>query len=169
MLEDILRQIRALLQNQLPGKLDQIELERADGVALEDVQSFLIQVGSGNSSKAGVSLDDRQKHPSVIILGESTAATYATLPPSPKRELSHRISIWFADREVAPDSELPQTKLLRYVEAIERVLALDPSLGGKVMNSTIIGHAYPHIARGEFTRRAVLIMEVLERTSTSNY
>ncbi len=30
MLEDILRQIKAILQNRLPAKLDQIELERAE-------------------------------------------------------------------------------------------------------------------------------------------
>ena len=47
MLEDALKQIRALLQNQLPTKLDQIELERADGVTMEDVQSSLIEAPLG--------------------------------------------------------------------------------------------------------------------------
>ena len=166
MLVDILRHLKTTLQNQLPAKLDQIELERADGVTLEDVQSFLIQVGGGNTSKADVRLDARQKYPSVIIWGESTSADNAI---SRRRELSHRISVWIADREVAPDSELPQTRLLHYVEAIERVLTPDPSLGGKAVNSTIVGHAYSHKGREEFTRRAVLIMEVMEWTSTSKY
>ena len=48
MLVDTLRNLKALLQNQLPAKLDQIELERADGVTLEDIQSFFIELGSGS-------------------------------------------------------------------------------------------------------------------------
>lgn len=163
MLEDILRQIRTVLQGQLPAKLDQIELERADGVALEDVQTFLIQEEPG---------DGRHKYPIVTIRGEGTTATNATLPPSIKREFRHRVSIWITDRVVAPDSELSQTKLFRYLEALERILGSDPSLGGKVLNSVVTGHWYTRKEgkqRGEFIKRAVIVMEVLEWSSVNNY
>lgn len=157
MIEDILRQIRALLQNQLPGKLDQIELERADGVILDDVESFLIQGGQK---------DGRTKYPSITILGEATTATNAL---SRRRELRHKISLWVTDRVVAPDSELAQTKLWRYVEAIERVLASDPTLGGKVVDLVITSHEYPLKAEEGFIKKAILVMKVLERPSTGAY
>ncbi|HHT9118255.1 MAG TPA: hypothetical protein ACFYD1_06460 [Candidatus Hypogeohydataceae bacterium YC38] len=154
MLEDILKQIRALLQNQLPAKLDQIELERADGMALEDIQSFLIHE------------DGRHKYPSVTILGEITKAANAL---SRRRELRHEIFIWVTHREVAPDSELPQIRLWRYVEAIERILAFDPTLGGKVMDSDVTNHRYLLKGREGFINVAVLSLEALERPSTDNY
>ncbi|HHT9121002.1 MAG TPA: hypothetical protein ACFYD3_10735 [Candidatus Hypogeohydataceae bacterium YC41] len=158
MLEDIIRHLRALLQNQFPAKLDQIELERADGVTLEDIKSFLVQGGQK---------DSRLKYPSVTILGENTTATNAL---SRHRELKHKISIWITDREVSPDSELSTARLWRYAEALERILASDPTLGGKAVDSVVTGHVY-HQKEGEesFVRRALLIMEVLERPSTSNY
>ncbi|MDI6760221.1 MAG: hypothetical protein QMD05_05305 [Candidatus Brocadiaceae bacterium] len=172
MLEDALKQIRALLQNQLPAKLDQIELERADGVTLEDVQSFLIQVGDSSSTArrqgSGISrhLDARLGYPSVTILGEATSANNAI---SRRRELRHEVSVWITDREVSPDSELAQTKLLYYVEAVERVLASDPTLGGKAVDSMVTSHEYTHERGEEFVRRAILYMRVLERLSTNNY
>lgn len=156
MLEDVVKQIRALLQNQLPGKLDQIELERADGVALEDIQSFLIQPQR----------DGRSRYPSIAILGEATRATNAL---SRRRELRHGISVWFTIREVAPDSEVAQTKLWRYMEAIERVLASDPTLGGKAIDSTVTSHEYSIKKGEEFIRSAALIMQVLERPSVGGY
>lgn len=70
---------------------------------------------------------------------------------------------------MSPDSELGQTKLWRYVEATERVLASDPTLGGRAVDSTVTSHAYHQKGEGEFIRRAILMMEVLERPSTSNY
>lgn len=157
MLEDIVKQIRALLQNQLPAKLDQIELERADGVTLKDVQSFHLQPWD----KGG-----RLSYPNITILGEATNATNAL---SRSRELRHRISVWVTIREVSPDSELGQTKLWRYVEAVERILASDPTLGGKVMDSIITSHEYPLKKGEEFIRSAILIMTVLERPSTGGY
>lgn len=166
MLEDALKQIRALLQNQLPAKLDQIELERADGVALEDVQSFLIQTGGGSTPGR---MDGRHKYPGVTLVGEAINATNAI---SRRRELRHRISIWVTDRVVAPDSELAQTRLLRYMEAVERILAFDPSLGGKAVNSVVTSHWYTRKEGKEgeeFIKRAVLVIEVLERLSTNNY
>ncbi|MEK7241734.1 MAG: hypothetical protein AAB048_03035 [Planctomycetota bacterium] len=156
MLEDALKQIRALLQNQLPAKLDQIELERADGVALEDVYSFHIQSWQK---------DGRQKYPSVNIVGEATTGTNAL---SRRRELRHKISVWIMDRVVSPDSELAQTRLLRYVEAMERVLALDPTLGGKVIDSTVTNHDY-YFKREDFIKRALLTLNVLEWPSTASY
>ncbi|MHC4196930.1 MAG: hypothetical protein ACYSRP_03335 [Planctomycetota bacterium] len=159
MLEDIVRQIRAMLQNQLPAKLDQIELERVDGIALEDIESFFIQPGHK---------DARIKYPNVTIIGE--AATAANVL-SRRRELRHRISIWFTSREVSPGSELPQIKLWRYMEAIERVLAGDPTLVGKALDSVVSKHEYyPHHKKKEvFVSMAILDMEVLERPSASNY
>jgi len=157
MLVDILRNLKALLQNQLPAKLDQIELERADGVALEDIQSFFIQEGHR---------DIHFKYPAIAILGETTSANNAI---SRRRELRHEISVWITDREVSPDSELAQTKLLHYVEAVERVLASDPSLGGKAVDSMVTSHEYSHERGKEFVRRAILYMRVLERLSTNNY
>ncbi|MBI5125266.1 MAG: hypothetical protein HZA70_03445, partial [Planctomycetes bacterium] len=106
MLEDILRQVRTVPQNRLPAKLDQIELERADGVTLDDVQYFYLQRGHK---------DGRHNYPNITILGEAATCTNASLPPSPRRELRHRISIWVTDRVVSPDSELAQTRLLRYM------------------------------------------------------
>ncbi|MDO8136894.1 MAG: hypothetical protein Q6354_04565, partial [Candidatus Brocadiales bacterium] len=150
MLEDILRQIRTLLQNQLPGKLDQIELERADGVTLEDIQSFFTQPQR----------DGRVRYPSITIIGEAATATNAL---SRRRELRHKISVWVTSREVSPDSELAQTKLRRYVEAIERILASDPTQGGIAIDSVISSHVYPFKGEEEFIRRAVLIIEVMER------
>ncbi|MFQ5957663.1 MAG: hypothetical protein ACE5KK_07815 [Candidatus Brocadiales bacterium] len=157
MLEDIVRQIRALLQNQLPAKLDQIELERADGVALEDVQSFFIQPGH---------IDARIKYPNITIIGEATIAANAL---SRRRELRHGVSIWVTLREVSPDSDIARTKLRRYVEAIERVIAGDPTLGGKAVNSTVSRHGYLTRKEGIFIKKAVLAIEVLERPSTSSY
>ncbi|MBI4555675.1 MAG: hypothetical protein HY715_08505 [Planctomycetes bacterium] len=159
MLEDIVKQIRAVLQNQLPGKLDQIELERADGVTLDDIQYFYLQGGHK---------DGRHNYPNIIILGEAATCTNATLPPYPKRELRHRVSIWVADRVVSPDSELAQTRLLRYVEAVERVLALNPTLGGKAIDSTVANHDY-YFKREDFVKRALLTLNVLERPSTASY
>ncbi len=101
-------------------------------------------------------------------MGGSTTGTNATLPPSPRRELRHKISIWITDREVSTDSGLPQIRLWRYVEAIERILGSDPTLGGKAVGSMVIGHNYPQ-ERGEFVRFAIITIEVLERPSTSNY
>jgi hypothetical protein len=147
---------RALLQNQLPGKLDQIELERADGVALENIQSFLIQPQR----------DGRIRYPSIAILGEATRATNAL---SRRRELRHGVSVWLTIREVAPDNELAQTKLWRYMEAMERILASDPTLGGKAIDSAVTRHEYLTHTEGEFMKKAVLAMEILERPSTSNY
>ncbi len=157
MLEDIVRQIRALLQNQLPAKLDQIELERADGVTLEDVQSFFIQQDHK---------DARIKYPNITIRGEFTVAANTL---SGRRELIHKVSTMITVREVAPDSELTQVKLWRYVEAIERVIAGNPTLGGKAVDSTVTGHAYHRKEEGEFIRKAMLMMEVLERSSPGSY
>ncbi|HHT9132492.1 MAG TPA: hypothetical protein ACFYED_08385, partial [Candidatus Tripitaka californicus] len=98
--------------------------------------------------------------------------TNATLPPYPKRELRHRISIWVTDRVVSPDSELAQTRILRYMEAVERILAFDPSLGGKAVNSVVTSHWYTRKEGKdgeEFIKKAVLVIEVLERLSTNNY
>ncbi|MCP4364528.1 MAG: hypothetical protein GY800_04445 [Planctomycetes bacterium] len=156
MLEDIVRQIQTLLQDQLPAKLDQIELERADGVTLEDVQSFFIQL----SHK-----DARTKYPSITIIGEFTVADNAL---SHMRELIHKVSIMTTVREVSPDIELAQVKLWRYIEAIERVIASDPTLNGKAVNSTVTGHAYHRKEEGEFIRNAMLIIEVLERSFVGN-
>ncbi|OHB88316.1 MAG: hypothetical protein A3E19_03710 [Planctomycetes bacterium RIFCSPHIGHO2_12_FULL_52_36] len=171
MLVDTLRNLKALLQNQLPAKLDQIELERADGVTLEDIQSFFIELGSGSHTSrqgggAARHLDARLGYPNVTILGEATSANNAI---SRRRELRHEVSVWITDREVSPDSELAQTKLLYYVEAVERVLAGDPSLGGKAINSTVTSHVYLRKGREEFVRRAILSMEVLEMHTTSSY
>ncbi|HLA37362.1 MAG TPA: hypothetical protein VJZ02_02735 [Candidatus Brocadiales bacterium] len=162
MLEDILRQVRTVLQNQLPAKLDQIELERADGVTLDDIRSFFLQ---------GEYKGSRYTYPNVAIMGGSTTGTNASLPPSPRRELRHRISIWVTDRVVAPDSELPLSRLWRYVEAIERILTSDLSLGGKATWLEVTKHGYypHHKEREEFVRKAILDVEVLERISTSNY
>lgn len=157
LLEDIVRQIRALLQNQLPAKLDQIELERADGVALEDIQSFFIQQGHK---------DARIKYPSIAIRGEVTTAAKAL---SRRRGLRHKVSIMITVREVSPDSELAQVKLQRYVEAIERVIASDPTLSRNAVDSTVTGHAYHQKEEGEFIRKAMLMMDVMERSSASNY
>ena len=159
MLEDIVRQIRALLQNRLPAKLDQIELERADGVTLEDIRSFFIQPGHK---------DAHIKYPNITVIGEAATATNAF---SRRRELIHRISLWVTFREVSPDSELPQIKLWRYMEAIERILAGDPTLGGKALDSVVFKHEYyaHHKKKEEFVSMAILDMEVLERPSTSNY
>lgn len=159
MLEDIVKQLRAVLQNQLPAKLDQIELERADGVTLEDIQSFVIQEGHK---------DGRQRYPSVTILGEATTATNAL---SRRRELRHRVSVLIMDRVVSPDSELSQVRRWRYVEAVERVLASDPTLGGKAVDSVVTSHRYSLEGRDRegFVRGAVLTLEALERPSTNNY
>jgi hypothetical protein len=157
MVEDIVRQIRALLQNQLPAKLDQVELERADGVTLEDIQSFFIQPGHK---------DARIKYPNITILGEATTAANAL---SHRRELRHRISLWVTFREVSPDSELPQIKLWRYVEAVERTLAGDPTLGGKAVDLVVTSHEYPIKVGEEFIKKALLIMKVLELPSTGTY
>ena len=157
MVENIVRQIRTLLQNELPAKLDQIELERADGVTLEDIQSFFIQPGHK---------DARIKHPNITILGETTTATNAL---SHRRELRHRISLWVILREVSTDSDLAPAKLWRYVEAIERILASNPTLGGKVINSEVTNHVYFNKGREEFIRIAALIIEILEKPPTSNY
>ena len=86
MIEDIVKQIRALLQNQLPAKLDQIELERADGVTLEDIQSFFIQPEHK---------DAHIKYTNITIRGEVTTATNAL---SHRRELRHKVSIMIAVR-----------------------------------------------------------------------
>lgn len=157
MVEDIVRQVRTLLQNQLPVKLDQIELERADGVTLEDIQSLFVQPGHK---------DAHIKYPNITIRGEITTAANAL---SRRRELRHRVSVWVILREVSPDSDLAQTKLWRYVEAIERILVSNPSLGGKVTNSEVTDHVYFNKGREELIRIAVLIMEILEKPSTSNY
>ena len=157
MVENIVRQIRTLLQNELPAKLDQIELERADGVILEDIQSFFMQPGHK---------DARIKYPNITILGEATTATNAL---SHRRELRHRISLWVILREVSTDSDLAPAKLWRYVEAIERILASNPTLGGKVINSEVTNHVYFNKGREEFIRIAALIIEILEKPPTSNY
>ncbi|HHT9132495.1 MAG TPA: hypothetical protein ACFYED_08400 [Candidatus Tripitaka californicus] len=73
---------------------------------------------------------------------------------------------------VAPDSELSLSRLWRYVEAVERILAGDPSLGGKVINSTIISHRYFHNKSKEvedFVRVALVVLEAMERPSTAAY
>lgn len=158
MLEDITRQIKAILQNQLPAKLNQIELERADGVILEDVQSFFVQIWPEKAI--------RLKYPAIAILGLETTATNAL---SRRRELRHEVSVWIMDRVVAPDSDLSQTRLLRYVEGMERVLASDPTLGGKALDSILKKHVYLLQGGETFLKRAILYIEVLERPSTTNY
>lgn len=159
MLEDIVKQIRAMLQNQLPTKFDQIELERADGVGQEDIQSFFIQERPREA---------RLKYPNITIYGVRTTATNALCQ---RREMRHEISLWIMDRVVAPDSDLSQTRLLRYVEGVERILAFDPTLGGKAVDSVITNHIYlPKGTKGdEFVRMAMLDMEVLERPSAARY
>lgn len=159
MLENIIIQIRTLLQDHLPAKLDQIELERADGVSLEDIQSFFIQPGHK---------DAHVKYPNITILGEATTATNAL---SHRRELRHRISLWVTFREVSPDGGPAQIKLWRYMEAIERILASNPTLAGKAQNSVVIKHEYYsyHKEKDDFVSMAILDIEVLERPSTSNY
>ena len=70
---------------------------------------------------------------------------------------------------MSPNSELAQIKLWRYVEAIERIITSDPTLSWKAVGSTVTGHAYHQKKEGEFIRKAMLMMEVLERSSVSNY
>lgn len=157
MSEDIVGQIRTLLQNRLPAKLDQIELERADGITLEDIQSFFIQQDHKDACI---------KYPNITIVGEFTTSTNTL---SRRRELRHKVSITITVREVSPDSDLARTKLWRYVEAIERVVAGDPTLSGKAVNSTVTGHAYHRKEEGEFVRKAMLVTDVLERSFVGNY
>ncbi len=156
MIEDIVRHIKALLQAQLPGKLDEIEMERGDGVALEDVQSFHTWPRQR---------DGRQKYPAIAVWGDVTVATNTI---SRRKELRHRIPIWIHLREVSPDTEFLQSKLWRYVEAVERVLASDPTLGGMVVDSVVVKHGYA-IAGEDFNGMASLTLEALERPSVNNY
>ncbi len=157
MSEDIVGQIRTLLQNQLPAKLDQIELERADGVTLEDIQSFFIQQDHKDACT---------QYPNITIVGEFTTSTNTL---SRRRKLRHGVSIWVILREVSPDSNLAWTKLWRYVEAIERILTNDYTLGGEAIDSEVTNHVYFNKGGEKFIRMAVLIVKVLQKPSTSNY
>lgn len=160
MIEDVVRQIRTRLQQGLPQKLDAIELERGDGVVLDDVRSFLIQRTSVGQN--------RPRYPSLSILGEFTAGSNAL---SRRRELRHKISIWVSHRVVGPDTELLQIKLWRYVEAVERLLGADPTLGGKVIDSVITSHDFLDSAPGSggFVAEAKVVLDVLERPSAEAY
>lgn len=159
MIEDVVRQIKTLLQNNLPGKLDTIEAERGDGVVLSDIQSFFMERGHK---------DSRRRYPNITVSGLETAAGNVM---SGRREFRHKVLVEVADRAVSADTDLLQTRLWRYVEAVERVLGTDPTLGGKVIDSAIVGHSYPEpSAHGDaFVKTARLTLTALERPTTGTY
>jgi len=54
------------------------------------------------------------------------------------------------------------------VEAVERILSSDPTLGGKAVNSAVTDHRYRSVEE-VFMRKAVVTMQVYERPSTNSY
>ncbi len=159
MVEDVVRQIKTLLQNNMVSKLDTIETERGDNVVLDDIQAIFVEQGNK---------DVMHLYPNITVSGLETMASNVL---SSRRELRHDIMVEIADRVVGADSDLLQTRLWRYVEAMERVLAADPTLTGKVITSAIVGHKYPEkISHGDtFVKTARLTMTALERPSVGDY
>ncbi len=159
MIEDVMRQIKTLLQNSMPGKLDAIEAERGDGIALDDIQAFFIERGHKDAG---------HMYPNIMLSGLETSASNVL---SSRREFRHKILVEISDRAVSVDTGLLQTRLWRYVEAVERVLGADPTLNGKVIDSAIIDHRYPEpSARGDmFVKTARLTLTALERPSVGEY
>ncbi|MFQ5956177.1 MAG: hypothetical protein ACE5KK_00195 [Candidatus Brocadiales bacterium] len=159
MIEDVVRQIKTLLQNNLPGKLDTIEAERGDGVVLDDIQSFLAERGHKDAGRM---------YPNITVSGLETSASNIL---SSRRELRHKVLVEIADRAVSVDTDLLQTRLWRYVEAVERVLGSNPALSGKVIDSAIVDHRYPEPStHGDtFVKTARLTLTALERPSAGGY
>ncbi len=159
MIEDVVRQIKILLQNNMVSKLDTIEAERGDGVVLDDIQAIFIEQGNK---------DVMSLYPNITVSGLETTASNVL---SSRRELKHEIMLEIADRVVGADTDLLQTRLWRYVAAVERVLAADTTLTGKVINSAIVSHKYPeNISHGDtFVKTARLTMAALERPSVEAY
>ncbi len=159
MVEDVVRQIKTLLQNNMASKLDTIEAERGDGVVLDDIQAIFTERGNK---------DVMSLYPNITVSGLETMAANVL---SSRRELRHEIMVEIADRAVGADTDLLQTRLWHYVEAVERVLAADPTLTGKVIDSAIVGHKYPEkTSHGDtFVMIARLTMTALERPSVVAY
>ncbi|MFQ5863159.1 MAG: hypothetical protein ACE5IC_08545 [Candidatus Brocadiales bacterium] len=159
MIEDVVRQIKTLLQNNIPGKLDTIEAEKGDGVVLDDIQVFFVERGHKDAGR---------KYPNITVSGLETSASNIL---SSRRELRHKVSVEVADRAVSVDTDLLQTRLWRYVEAVERVLGADTTLSGKVIDSAIVDHKYPEpFAHGDtFVKTARLTLTALERPSVGGY
>ncbi len=159
MIEDVVRQIKTLLQNNMASKLDTIEAERGDGVVLDDIQAIFIEQDNRDVTRL---------YPNVTVSGLETSASNVL---SSRRELRHEIMVEIADRAVAADADILQTRLWRYVEAAERILAADPTLTGKVIDSAIAGHRYPGKTshRDTFVKTARLTLTALERPSVGAY
>src|SRR3989338_3024506 len=159
MIEDVVRQVKTLLQNNMPGKLNTIEAERGDGITLEDVQAFFVERGHKDAGRM---------YPNITVSGLETSAGNIL---SSRRELRHKVLVEIADRAVSADADLLQTRLWRYVEAVERVLSANPTLSGKAVDSAIVDHSYPEPpAHGDkFVKTARLTLTALERPSVGEY
>lgn len=70
---------------------------------------------------------------------------------------------------VSPGGELAQVEFWRYAQALEGVIANGPTLSGKAMDSIVVGHAYHEKEEGKFMRKALLMIDVMERSSASSY
>ncbi len=155
MIEDIVNKIKSLLETNLPAKLDAIEAARNDGIVLNNIAAYYVT----NRLK-----DMIVNFPCIFILGEETPSANRI---GRKREFRHKIIIRIFIRDV--DEEILQRQLWRYVEAVEKVLNQDVTLGGAAINSVITAHKYnPAYKAGMlFVRDVSLLLEVDERYSVN--
>lgn len=157
MIEDVIDQVKTFLQNNMPAKQNTIDTERNDGIILDDIQAFFVERGHQNPG-----------YPNITVSALETAAGNIL---SSRRELKHKVLIEVTDRTVSVDTSLLQTRLWRYVEAVERLVGADPTLNGNVIDSTIVSHEYPEqSAHGDtFVKTARLTLTALERPSIGGY
>lgn len=151
MIEDIVNKIKLMLETNLPARLDEIEASRNDGIVLNDIAAYYVT----NRLK-----DMLVSFPCIFILGEETPSANRI---GKKRDFRHRIIIRIFIRDV--DEEILQRQLWRYMEAVEKVLNQDVTLGGVATYSVITAHKYnPAYKAGMlFVKDTSLVLEVDER------
>lgn len=154
MLEDVVTNLKTTLQTSLPSKLDTIETERGDGIVLDDIAHFSI---------TGFEKDDYFACPALFVLGEGTPTSIEVMGNNKKRA-THTIIVIIIVEDI--HEETIYKKLLRYCEAVERIIFNDKRLGNTVHSALITKTAVIEGAKYTTTssmQRAVgLVIEVIE-------
>lgn len=155
---DVLDQIKSILQAQLPAKLAQVATARV--LTLPDVAKYILAPERASYfDNAPVS-----DFPMMFIIGERSPEVHLM---TSHKQLTHNILLVVLLR----DTSVPETilrKVYAYVEAIEKTLNTNHTLGNTVIKAELVVSDYTvSIRTGDnFVYGATMEMTVLERILT---
>lgn len=152
MLEDVINSLQAILQANLPAKLDEVEAARP-GIPLPDPKAIYV---------VGPPPEKPVQFPFIVL---DSFGSDAEKFPNQVRNFSHKIRVVAYHRDF--NDEKREKILWRYGEAIEKVWKADITLGGKCYSSNLAAWDYDYIQdldKGEIVAKGIMItLEALEK------